>query len=221
MSGKRRAGCTPKLSTLKRALLIAAVVVVQGCAGNPPGKYSVFAPDAMAALRGKPLQVKTLPTPAFIRSTTADEVMTSMMVSPILMGIGAGAMAHMAGAGHAIIEEDAIADPTQRLAERVEALLASKYGSSVGDSRYRVTVSTDRWSLVMDDLVYYASVKVTDEGTRPARVLALGECRFSTVADKAKPDADELLRNHGEKLKQVLDRALDDCVRNLDEKVFP
>ena len=92
--------------------------------------------------------------------------------------------------------------------------------STVGDSPYELTIATDHWALAKDDVVYNASVKVTDQSAKPPSLVAVGECRFSTLADKTKPSADELLGNHAEMLKQVLDKALDQCVKMFDEKVF-
>jgi hypothetical protein len=144
-----------------------------------------------------------------------------ILFGPIGGGIGAGvAISHAKSRGQALVKDNAIPDPTPRLVDHVKGMLASKYGSSVGDSGCELDIATDNWAVAKDDVIFNASVKLTDGDAQHPRLLALGECRFNTKSDKTKPSVDELLDNHAEKLKQVLDNALSQCMQDLDSKVF-
>jgi len=204
--------------------ILIAAILLQGCASKPPiSKYAVIAPDGIVAIHGQAVRVKAAPTPDFIISTNADQatMTVGMLFGAIGGGIGAAvALEHMKSAGHAAVTVHAIVDPTQQLVARIEADLLSKYGITVGESHYELDVAILNWALAKDDVVYAASVKVLDESATPPRLLATGECRFNTIADKDKLTAEELLANHAEKLKQVFDRAMDQCVKDFDEKVF-
>lgn len=209
---------------MKLRYLLLTAALIQGCATNPPvSKYMAIVPAGVDAIRGKPVRVKAAPTPEFVQFTNGDQATMTIgiLFGPIGGGIGAGvAISHAKSRGQALVKDNAIPDPTPRLVEHLKGMLASKYGSSVGDSGYELDIATDNWALAKDDVVFNASVKLTDGDAQHPRLLALGECRFNTKNDKIKPSVEELLVNHAEKLKQILDNALNQCMEDLDTKVF-
>jgi len=61
---------------------------------------------------------------------------------------------------------------------------------------------------------------LTDGDAKHPHLLAVGDCKFNTKGDQTKPSIDDLLLNRAEKLKQVLDTALNQCVQDFETKVF-
>jgi len=213
-----------KMSKTRKVLGLVMVALMQGCAVNPPtSKYTAITQTGVDAIRGKSVRVKAAPTPEFVQFTNGDQatLTVGILFGPIGGGIGAAAaFSHAKSRGQSLVAENAIPDPTPRLVERVEALLGSKYGSSVGDSGYELDIATVNWGLAKDDVVFGASAKLTDGDALHPRPLAVGECKFSTKGDQTKPSLDDLLMNRAEKLKQLLDNALNLCVQDFETKVF-
>jgi hypothetical protein len=214
---------------MKLHYLLFTAALVQGCATNPPAStYMAIAPTGVDAIRGKSVRVKATPTPDFVQFTNGDQatMTVGMLFGAIGGGIGAAAaISHSKSRGQAVVHENAIPDPTALLVLRIESTLTSKYGSSIGDAGYEIDIATDYWALAKDDVVFNASVRLVDASVKNPNpksppLLALGQCRFSTKSDKDKLNADQLLDNHAEKLKQVLSQALDRCARDFEQKVF-
>ena len=200
-------------------------VLFQGCASNPPSsKYTPVDAATAVALQGHDVQLLVKPTPSFVHMTAGDQAtMTVGMLFGAIGGVVAAtaAIKHSQSAGQALVLENGIADPTTLLSEKVRELLTTKYGSVIGSSGYAVTVATDHWALAKGAVVFNASVSVTSGETASGKPLALGQCRYRSSNAANAPPEDELLANHAEKLKLELGTALDRCVEEFRQKLFP
>ncbi|WP_395681590.1 hypothetical protein [Dokdonella sp.] len=212
---------------MKRSILALASVALSmaGCASNPPSsKYAPVDAATAQALQGHDVQLLVKPTPSFVHMTTGDQAtMTVGMLFGAVGGVVAAATAikHSQSAGQALVVENGIPDPTALLSEKVRELLATKYGSAIGSSGYAVTVATDHWALAKGAVVFNASVSVTRGETAGSKPLALGQCRYRSSNGANASTEDELLANHAEKLKAELGTALDRCVEEFRQKLFP
>jgi len=209
---------------MKKPLILLAAALLQACAHNPPvSKYTAISPSGVDLLRGKSIHIKAAPTPDMVQTTTGDQatMTVGMLFGAIGGGVGAAvAMSHAKSRGHALMVENEIPDPTPILKQRVEAMLVAKYGSTVGDVGYEVEVATKSWALLKDNVVFTASVKLTDGAAPDPQIFALGECRYTSQTDPSTPPIEALLDHHAEKLKELLRKALEQCVQDFDQKVF-
>ncbi len=215
---------------MKNPVVAAALlfVLLSGCATKAPAPKSRYVPVGATlgeTLQSRGIRLLATPAPSFVRITRGDQVKltTGMMFGAIGGGIGAAIVLSQAeDAGRAIATENGITDPTLRLAERVRDMLATRYGSATTDSGLAVTVSTDNWSLTMDDLVFRASVVIDDtngKAAKPKKPLAKGTCGYRSASNGA--TADDLLANGAERLKRELDAALEHCAQEFNRKLFP
>jgi hypothetical protein len=203
-------------------LLATLMLVLDGCASNPPSsKYMPVDGATAQLLRGRDVQLLMKPTPSFVHLTTGDQatMTVGMLFGPIGGVVGAtAAIKHSQRAGQALVIENGIPDPTPLLSEKVREMLMARYGSVIGNSDYAVTVSTDRWALAKGVVVFNASVSVgTTDGREP---LALGQCRYRSAIGANALAEDDLLASHAEKLKAELATALDRCVEEFRQKLF-
>ena len=211
---------------MKRVWLFGLSLVSRAALTNPPSsKYRPVSAGAADAIRRKSVQLLVMPTPKFVHFTGGDQaaMTVGMMFGALGGGIGAAAvLSHAQSEGQALVLENGIPDPTQELTEKIRNMLVTKYGSSIGDSSYAVTIATDSWALTKDTVVFNASVKLTDGKPTAAKSvpIAIGECRYRSPDEKDRPSADELLANHAEKLKQELSGALAHCVEDFQQKLF-
>lgn len=216
---------------MKNPIAIATIVLsilLAGCASRPPAprsKYTPVSPALGRTLQDRGIRLLARPAPGFSRMTGGDHAKLSAAVLFGAVGAGIGAavvFSHAENAGRAIVEENGIADPTLRLAERVREMLAVRYGSTTSDSGLAVTVSTDRWILWKDDVMFVASVVVEDNAgggaAKPAKPLAKGVCQYRSAADG--PTADDLLADGAARLKTELDAALEHCVNQFRTRLF-
>lgn len=212
-----------------RKTVTVMLCLLAGCASNPPqSKYGPPSAQTIDALRGKNVELLIMPTPEFVQIEGSDQALMTVGILFGAVGGGIGAIAvmeHAKSRGQALVKEDAIADPTAELTDKIRDILTHKYGSSLVDSgaRYSVIVATDSWALAKDTVVLNTSVKIDDtavaQGKKPV-VVASGSCRYRSPDEKGAPTADDLLANHGEKLKQTLGAALDRCVQDYRDKLF-
>lgn len=202
-------------------------ILLSGCASRPPApksKYVSVDPVLGKTLQDRGTHLLAKPTPSFSRITQGDQakLSTAMMFGAIGGGIGAAIVfSHAKSAGHAIVTENGITDPTLRMAEQVREMLATRYGSTTTDSSLTVTVSTDNWALAMDDLVFSASIVIenaANDAAKPAKPLAKGTCGYRSAPNG--PTADVLLENGAAQLKAELDTALEYCVQEFRQKFF-
>lgn len=199
-------------------------ILLASCASNPSGKYAPVDPALGRALRDQGVNLLVTPTPDFSRMTGGDQA--AMTVGMMFGAIGGGlsaamALSHARSVGRTIVAENEIVDPTPRLAEHIREMLAVKYGSISTDSGLTVTVSTDSWALLKDDVAFNASVVVanaTVDGKKPGKPLAKGVCYYRSPAHG--PTSETLLADGAAQLKAELDTALEHCVQEFHTKLF-
>ena len=201
--------------------LIVMTFFLGGCASNPPSsKYTPVDAATARMLHGQSVRLLMKPTPGFVHYTKGDQATMTIgiLFGPIGGVVGAtAAMKHSQSAGQALAIEKGIPDPTPLLSEKVRDMLATKYGSEIGSAGQAITVSTDHWALAKGVVVFNASVSVGGDGKKP---LALGQCRYRSSTGTNAPTEDDLLAGQTEKLKAELDKALDRCIEEFQQKLF-
>lgn len=205
---------------------IAAMLV--GCA--PVATKSI---NSSAGLQGRRLAITSHPIPDF-SAGTAGKAMFAM--------VGAIAMIH---AGNEMVRQDQIEDPAIHIGQRLSMDLAKTQGVTVLPSNGLVATSDDAATLIKTypgaDLlldvktyawsyIYYptkwgsyrvnydANVRLLDG--KSGEVIAQQTCKIDPTDPNNPPTLDALRANRSALLKQLLSKAADTCVENVEQQVL-
>lgn len=205
---------------------IAAMLV--GCAPVPTKSI-----NSTAGLQGKRLVVTSHPVPDF-SAGTACKAMFAM--------VGAIAIIH---AGNEMVRQDQIEDPAIRISQHLSTDLAKTQGVIVLPPSGLVATSDDPAALIKTypgaDLlldvktyawsyVYYptkwgpyrvnvdANVRLL--GGKTGEVIAQQTCKIDPTDPNNPPSLDALRANQSALLKQLLSKAADTCVGNVEQQVL-
>lgn len=214
---------------MRKLIAVAAIAaMLVGCAPVPTKSI-----NSTAGLQGKRLVVTSHPIPDF-SAGTAGKAMFAM--------VGAIAMIH---AGNEMVRQDQIEDPAIRIGQRLSTDLAKTQGVIVLPPNGLVTSSDDPAALIKTypgaDLlldvktyawsyVYYptkwgsyrvnvdANVRLLDGKT--GEIIAQQTCKIDPTDPNNPPSLDALRANQSALLKQLLGKAADMCVGNVEQGVL-
>lgn len=214
---------------MRKLIAVAAIAaMLVGCA--PVSTKSI---NSTAGLQGKRLAVTSHPIPDF-SAGTAGKAMFAM--------VGAIAMIH---AGNELVRQDQIQDPAIRIGQRLSTDLAKTQGVIVLPPNGLVASSDDPAALIKTyagaDLlldvktyawsyVYYptkwgsyrvnvdANVRLLDG--KSGDVIAQQTCKIDPTDPNNPPSLDALRANQSALLKQLLSKAADTCVGNVEQQVL-
>lgn len=214
---------------MRKLIAVAAIAaMLVGCA--PVSTKSI---NSTAGLQGKRLAVTSHPIPDF-SAGTAGKAMFAM--------VGAIAMIH---AGNELVRQDQIQDPAIRIGQRLSTDLAKTQGVIVLPPNGLVASSDDPAALIKTyagaDLlldvktyawsyVYYptkwgsyrvnvdANVRLLDG--KNGDVIAQQTCKIDPTDPNNPPSLDALRANQSALLKQLLSKAADTCVGNVEQQVL-
>lgn len=214
---------------MRKLIAVAAIAaMLVGCAPVPTKSI-----NSTAGLQGKRLVVTSHPIPDF-SAGTAGKAMFAM--------VGAIAMIH---AGNEMVRQDQIEDPAIRIGQRLSTDLAKTQGVIVLPPNGLVASSDDPAALIKTypgaDLlldvktyawsyVYYptkwgsyrvnvdANVRLLDGKT--GEVIAQQTCKIDPTDPNNPPSLDALRANQSALLKQLLSKAADTCVGDVEQQVL-
>ncbi len=207
---------------------IAMILTLAGCAGPKLVPFD----KADAQLHGRTITLVHREMPSFSAATPGK-------ASFALVGAFA-----MLEAGDKIVKEDGIEDPAVRIGEDLlQAIAASNGMRIVSNDEIAVTaevsklakqypmadlvldVETVSWSFVYFPtnwthyrVVYNVQLHLID--TKRATLLADGHCAHVPSETRDAPTYEQLLEDHGARLKQELAAAADQCIGELRSKVL-